>query len=133
MEALIDTRLRTSLQMHDVLHGFRFIIRTGKAIMELNLAQEIASIEQDPLFLVFLDLRKAYDTVDQDRLLIKLKGYGAGLCMCGILETFWDCQQVVTRQNGFHRLTFSATMGTMQGELMSPTLFNIVVDNVIRN
>ena len=31
-------------------------------IMELKLTQEIVSIDQSPLFLVFLDLRKAYDT-----------------------------------------------------------------------
>ena len=36
------------------------------AIMELKLAQELASIDQDPIFLLFLDLRKAYDIVDRD-------------------------------------------------------------------
>ena len=35
------------------------------AIMDLKLVQELASIDQDPLFLVFLDLRKAYDIVDR--------------------------------------------------------------------
>ena len=40
--------------------------------MELKIAQELASIYHDPLFLIFLYLRKAYDTVDQDRLLITL-------------------------------------------------------------
>ena len=34
------------------------------AIMELNLEQELASVDQDPLFLVFLDLRKAYESLD---------------------------------------------------------------------
>ena len=101
MEALIDTCLRTRLQVHGVLHGFRAGRGTGTAIIKLNLAQELASIDQDPLLLVFLDLRKAYDTVDRERLLITLKGYGAGPHLCGLLETFWDCQQVVPRQNGF--------------------------------
>ena len=65
VEDLIDTRLRASLQMQDVLHRFRDGRGTGTAIMELMLAQELSSIDQSPLFLVFLDLRKAYDTVDQ--------------------------------------------------------------------
>ena len=102
MEALIDTRLRTSLQVHGVLHGFRSGRGMGTAIMELNLAHEISRIDQYPIFLVLLDLMKAYGTVDRERLLITLKGYGAGLCLCGLLETFWDCQQVVPSQNGFH-------------------------------
>ena len=71
-EVLIDTRLRYSLQMHDVLHRFRSRRGTGTTIMELNLAQELPSIEQDPLFLVFLDLWKSYDTVDPYFLIIAL-------------------------------------------------------------
>ena len=58
--------------------------------MELKLAQDLTSIYQDSLFLVFLYLRKAYDTVERDRLLITLEGCGEGPRMCGILDTFWD-------------------------------------------
>ena len=36
----------------------------GTAILELKLAQELASVDQDPLLLVLLDLRKAYDNLD---------------------------------------------------------------------
>ena len=57
--------------MHSVLHGFRAGGEIGAAIMELNFYQELASIDQDPLFLLFLDLRKSYDTVDQERLLVR--------------------------------------------------------------
>ena len=65
--------------------------------MELKLAQELASIDQSPLFLVFMDLRKAYDTMYRERLLIRLDGYGVGPHQCELLETFWD------RQKGFPR------------------------------
>ena len=51
--------------------------------------------------------------------------------MCGLFETFWECHQVVPRQNGFHGSDFPATRGTPQGGIVSPTLFNVVVDNVI--
>ena len=46
VEALIDTRLRASLNMHDTLHGFRDGRGTGTAIMELKLSQELVSIDQ---------------------------------------------------------------------------------------
>ena len=52
--------------------------------------------------------------------------------MCGLLETFWNCQQVVPRQNSFHGPALLATRGKIQGRLVSPILFNIVVYNVIR-
>ena len=65
VEALIDTCLQTSLQFHDVLHGFRSGRREVTVIMELKLTQDLSGIYQDPLFLVFLNLRKAYDIVYQ--------------------------------------------------------------------
>ena len=61
-----------------------------------------------------------------------LEGKGSGPLLCGLLETFWGHQQVVPRQNGFHRPAFLAKAGTTQGSLVSLTLFNVVVDNVIR-
>ena len=62
VEALIDTRLCASLQLHDVFHGFSSGRGMGTAIMELKLAQDIASIDQYSHFLVFLDQGKSYDT-----------------------------------------------------------------------
>ena len=127
VEALINNHLRASLQMHDVFHGFRAGRGTGMAIIELKLTQDLARIYQDPLFLVLLDLWKAYDTVNRYHLIIKIEGYVAGPRMYGLLETFWECQQVVPRQNGFHGPVFLATRGTTQGGLVSLMLFNVVV------
>ena len=70
--------------------------------------------------------------MDRERLLITLEGFDLGPQMCGLLKIFWDCQQVVPRQNNFHGPAFPATMGTTQGRLVSLTLFNVVVENVIR-
>ena len=40
---------------------------------------------------------------------------------------------MVPRQNGFHILAFPATRGNNVGRTFSLTLFNVVVENVIRN
>ena len=82
--------------------------------------------------MVFIYLRKVCDTVDQELLLITLEGYGEGTCLCRILDTFWEYQQVVAIQNSFHGPVFPATRGTTQGRLLHLMLFNVVVDNVIR-
>ena len=50
---------------------------TGKATMDLKMVQELVSVNQEPLFLVFLvflDLKKAYDTVYHGSLINNLEG-----------------------------------------------------------
>ena len=53
--------------------------------MDLKLAQELVSVYQDTLFILFLDLRKAYNNLDCGRLLQTLAEYGVGPKILGIL------------------------------------------------
>ena len=71
------------------------------AIMDLKLVQYLARVDHDPLFLVLLDLPKAYNTVERDRLIQNLEVYDTGPCMCRLLENVLAHQQVVTIQNGY--------------------------------
>ena len=64
VEAIVDNQIKTVVKFHDILHGLRAKRGTGTSITELNMFQELASIDQDPLFLVFLNLRKEYSTLD---------------------------------------------------------------------
>ena len=92
VEAIIDTCLWASIQFHDVLCEFRAGRNTETVTMEIKLYQELASVNQDPLFLVFLDPRKAYDTVDRGRLIRTLEGYGAVPQMYKLHKNFWAHQ-----------------------------------------
>ena len=105
----------------------------GTAIFDLNLVQEQVSVDQDPLLLVFLDLRKVYDTIYHGLLMTTLEGCGAGPHMCRLLSVFWDQQEVVIHQSGYPGPHFKKTRGTNQGGLISPTIFNLIVDNVLQN
>ena len=60
------------------------------AILELKLNQELISIDQDPIFLMFLDLRKEYVTLNLFRILMTMESYGAGPHLCGILAYFLE-------------------------------------------
>ena len=99
----------------------------GMATLELTIYQELSIIDQEPLLLMFLDLIKAYDTLDQGRLFTTLKGYGDGTHMCGILEEFCERQEVIIRKNRHHGPHFKAKMGTTQRGLIFPNLLNLVV------
>ena len=53
-KAIIDTCIKKAVTFHVLIPRFRSRRGTGTPIVELKLAQDLASVEQDPLFLVFL-------------------------------------------------------------------------------
>jgi hypothetical protein len=132
LAVVINVRLQSSITLHDSLHGFRAKRGTGTAIFEAKLFQQLAKIAQVSIFEVFLDLKKAYDMVDRGRLLVILQQYGVGTSTLRLLRHYWESQQLVARQAGYHGRPFSATRGVTQGDPLSPTFFNIVVDAVVR-
>ena len=78
MTVILHRRLTTGLQLHDVLHGFREGCGTGTATLEAKLLQQLADMREEVLYVIFLDLTKAYDALDRSRSLEILRGYGVG-------------------------------------------------------
>jgi hypothetical protein len=61
-----------------------------------------------------------------------LEGYGVGENTGRIIKKIWDGDTMVTKQSGFFGNPFRATRGVRQGDIMSPIIFNIICDAVIR-
>ena len=57
---------------------------------------------QKTLHFIFLDLQKAYDTVDTKQLLEILEGYGVGPNILGLLKFYWDNQRCVAKNGNYH-------------------------------
>ena len=60
---VVSCRLNRSGTLHDALHRFR----AGTTTLESRLEQQLAGIAHKPLFQVFLDVRKAYDSLDRGK------------------------------------------------------------------
>ena len=84
----------------------------GTATMEPNLVQELASVYNDPIFLVLLEPWKDYDNLDCGCILQTSEGYGAGTKIRGIMEELWSHKEVITQQNVYHGPQFSANRGS---------------------
>ena len=67
--AILHRRLTASITYHDFLHGFRAGRGTGTATLEAKLLQQLADLSEEVLYVIFLDLHKAYDALDRSRCL----------------------------------------------------------------
>ncbi len=52
------------LELHDCLHGRLPCRGTGTTIMEVKLNQQLAWVDQAPLYQIYLDLKKAYNALN---------------------------------------------------------------------
>jgi hypothetical protein len=120
------------IELHDCLHGGLPKGRTGTAIMEVKLQQQLAWAEQEPLYQIYLDLRKAYNALDRERCLAILAGYGVGPNLLWLQKQFWTKAKMVCHAGGSYGEPFGAFWGVTQGGPLSSLMFNVCVDCVIR-
>jgi hypothetical protein len=131
VKQIIDQGLN-ALPLHEVLHGCRNGRGMGMAILEAKLAQQLAHLEQEPFYGVFLDLKKAFNAMDRERCLLILEGYGAGPNMVQLICTFWRDATMVCCASGNYGGPFCAGQGVTQGGPLSAKLFNILVNAVVK-
>jgi len=131
VETIMDKRLNV-IALHECLHGFRAGKGTGTATIDAKLAQQLAFREQAPLYGVFIDLRKAFDSMDRGRCIEVLRGYGVGPRMLALIAHFWEKAELACRAEGNFGRIFKADRGVTQGGPLSPKIFNILVDAVVR-
>ena len=129
---IIHFRVQESIEFHPGIHGFRTGRGTITAILEAKLQMQHASRSGLPYFQVFLDLRKAYDTLDRDRTMAILEAYGVGPNIRNYLRWVWDNLVLVPKSGGYFGSPFPSHRGTLQGDCFSPDGFTIVVDCVLR-
>ena len=98
--AILHLRLTAAITYHDFLHGFREGCCTGTATLEANMLQKLAAMREEVLYVIFLDLTKAYDALDRSRSLDILEGYGVGPQARRLLQAYWGKSTMVAQTGG---------------------------------
>ena len=81
---------------------------------------------------VFLDFKKAYDNVSQELAWALMQKMGVPAEFTGILRSWADQSRISLRMGGASSEPFRQEKGVPQGGVLSPIIFNLVMETLLR-
>ena len=86
---MVNCWINQIVTLDDVLRGFRAGRGMGTATLEAKLLHQLAGISHELLFQVFLDVQKAYNSLDRGRCVEILRGHGIRQNMVRLIAHHW--------------------------------------------
>ena len=111
--------------------GFRRDRNTTHQILILRLIAEKAKRKGRHILNCFIDFRKAFDSIKHDVTWATLRSYGVGARLIRILQNICEVSQSAVRVGGELGDWFKTTVGTRQGDPISPTTFISYLERVM--
>ena len=111
--------------------------RPGRSTLDqvfiLRTVMERSREFNQPLHICFIDLQKAYDSVNRETLWRICRAYGLSDKMIKMIKLLYEDTRAEVRIDGDLSTSIQMKTGVKQGCLLSPILFNVYIDFVMRN
>ena len=134
MEKLMCSRLQLWLDNNKLLtncqHGFRKGRSTVTAVCAfLNIIYTFINENKNPI-VIFLDLKKAFDTVSHSKLLLKMEKMGLDNISVQWFRSYLENRKQCVIMNNMTSNTLPITYGVPQGSILGPVLFSMYINEI---
>ncbi len=126
---LMLTRLAT-VPLADWQFGFRRGRDATMAVAVVRHVLDETKRTNKRCTVAFLDLQKAYDSVNRQKMWESMRLVGMGCKMEALLREMYE-DEVIVQVDGEEVGSFASTSGVRQGCILSPLAFNVVLDRAV--
>ena len=135
MLKILQARLQQYVnhELPDVQTGFRKGRGTRDQIANIHWIMEKVREFQKHIYFCFIDNAKAFDCVDHNKLLKILKEMGIPDHLTCLLRNLYAGQEATVRTGHGTTAWFQIGKGVCQGCILSPCLFNLYAQYIMRN
>lgn len=125
-------RLRPLIRLSDNQCGFVQGKSTFDAIQSLRILIEKFREAMIDLFLIFIDLEKAFDRIPRDLIWTALRAQGISEVYVRMVQDMYDNSRTKIRCAAGISEEFNINVGVHQGGVLSPLLFNVTFDYLLK-
>ena len=133
IELVILDKCEQYLSTSDNQFGFKKGHSTELCIFSLKEIVNYYNSHGSPVFICFLDIRKAFDRVNYSKLFKKMIARSVPIYLVKLIAFWYVNQRVMVKWGNTLSDPFNVKNGIKQGGLLSPYLFNLYVDKLSVN